>query len=283
MRAKLTAAAGLVALGAAAIPATAGAANVSVVDERLAYVAAAGERNAVRASVDRIANEMAIEEAVDVSVGPGCRPTATGAACSLRGVTAIAFDLGDADDRLDTSRLTADAVDTSVDRVIALGAGDDAMNARNGAFERVAAGVGLDLVDLDLVDPIAFDTEFVRSLPFGEAPGAAIASSRVRLTRRGVARVRLGCPAANARWCIGVLRLDRVSERPDGTIEPRSFVGESLYTVPRGAVRAVGVRLSRSARRQLARDGSWRTRAMTTEPGRLGPRTTIALITLVAP
>jgi hypothetical protein len=276
--------AGLAALTLMAIPAAANAATAAVNNGVLSYSAGGGERNALRVGpVNVVTNEMAIEDVVTIDPGSGCRRAATGVACSLANVTTIALSTTDGNDRVDTSRLAERAVDAHVEKLVNLGAGNDSVDSRNGVAEKITAGFGFDAVELDLRDTFPLDAETGRSVPVDDPPPASIVSSRVRVTRGGVALVRMSCPRANPRWCVGGLRLDRISESPDGTIEPRALVGDRAFQIPRGKARRVRVRLSRRLRRQLARDGQWRTRALAAMPGPRGARTTIKVIRLLEP
>jgi len=75
--------------------------------------------------------------------------------------------------------------------------------------------------------------------------GMRVAASRVKVDRTGRARVPLRCPAGTNGPCKGRLTL-----RDRGTT-----IGRASFTLRRGRTRTVKVKLSRAARRKLARAG----------------------------
>lgn len=74
-------------------------------------------------------------------------------------------------------------------------------------------------------------------------PTMGISRRTVRATRRGIVSVRLRCPAGEAAGCSGRLWLRR----------RRATLGTAAFRVPANRTAAVRVRLSRAARRLLAR------------------------------
>ncbi len=77
-----------------------------------------------------------------------------------------------------------------------------------------------------------------------EAP-AEIARQRGRLSRKGVASVRVGCPAASGVSCSGTLQLTRGTHG--------RALGTSSFVIAPGAHKTVRVKVSRKARRHLIR------------------------------
>ncbi|MEX0992836.1 MAG: PKD domain-containing protein, partial [Solirubrobacterales bacterium] len=100
-------------------------------------------------------------------------------------------------------------------------------------------------------------TTLVPQLPvlpaFGSAdtqgPLMKVLNRRVRLSRRGVAVIRLRCPPDEIR-CIGTLSLQRSSRRAQRTAA--SVIGRAVFDLRGGAVASVRVKLRSKARRSLA-------------------------------
>lgn len=102
--------------------------------------------------------------------------------------------------------------------------------------------------------------------------GMRVAASRVKVDRTGRARVPLRCPAATNGPCKGRLTL-----RDRGTT-----IGRASFTLRRGRTRTVKVKLSRAARRKLARGGRLRARARVAAEDAIGQsRTTSRRVTLI--
>lgn len=121
----------------------------------------------------------------------------------------------------------------------------------------------------------------------GPAGGGAlrIRSSSVRLTRRGVAALRLSCPASRRTACAGRLALRArlaVRQRPRKLRTVR--LADKAFVIARGRTVLVNVRVTRSGRRLVARRRTLRVRAGATERDRAGRATTVTrTITLRAP
>ncbi|HEV2891700.1 MAG TPA: calcium-binding protein, partial [Frankiaceae bacterium] len=124
-----------------------------------------------------------------------------------------------------------DAYDFSSRRVA------DDIDARDGERDRIACGAnGADRL---LADP--------EDAAFGCAPVVVPAWAKyVRVTRRGVARLRVRCPATATAPCTG--RLSLFGE----AFIPRAGKGDFRGIAP-GRIAAVGVRLTTATRRRLAR------------------------------
>ncbi|HZI90862.1 MAG TPA: hypothetical protein VFD31_04435 [Thermoleophilaceae bacterium] len=102
--------------------------------------------------------------------------------------------------------------------------------------------------------------------------GMRVAASRVKVDRTGRARVPLRCPAGTNGPCKGRLTL-----RDRGTT-----IGRASFTLRRGRTRTVKVKLSRAARRKLARGGRLSARARVAAEDAVGQsRTTSRRVTLI--
>lgn len=169
----------------------------------------------------------------------------------------------------------------------------DDLFLRDGVRDREAdCGDGGDDVDLDLADngqqtrgtpPPRFPPgpipvtgcEGVTIGAVNEGPNARVSRRAVRLTRRGVAGVRLACPQALPAACAGRLSLSTVRKR-----RRTLALASSRYRIAPGTSRVVRVRLSR-ARRTLVRNvRSVRVRGTAVEQGEFGAKTTIATFLL---
>ena len=100
------------------------------------------------------------------------------------------------------------------------------------------------------------------------APRVTLGPKRVRMSRRGIVRLRVACPPA-AQECRVTLRLKR---------RGRSIARRTL-TLAGGDERRVALKLNRSTRRRLVRKGALRVRAIAVSGG----RTTRRSIRLLAP
>jgi Ca2+-binding RTX toxin-like protein len=167
-----------------------------------------------------------------------------------------------------------DLVGASVERVDG-GAGDDTLTG-NSHPNRIRGGAGDDTIDggaaadtidcgagNDLFTPDPLDT-LIGCEPKvgpGGAPGYAapaqaigpalrIGPARLRLSRRGHARVRLRCPATAKVACKGTLRLERTVRRR------RRKLGARTFTIAAGRSATVRVKVPRKARRSLGRRGA---------------------------
>ncbi len=78
-------------------------------------------------------------------------------------------------------------------------------------------------------------------------PEVRIGPKRLRLTRKGYARLRVSCPASADGRCVGRLRLER---KPRGSVRPAS---SRRFSVPAGRAATVVVRIPRGLRRLVAR------------------------------
>lgn len=185
MRITLARLAAAACLGAAAVPATAGAhAAVSVSGDTVVYFAAdAGERSAVTITAERDVVRIA-DPMVDGGIAPGrCDPGRVDrngwiveVICPRRAATRLRVDVGDRDDTVElreegsaapvpgvilggagADRLTggggADVLDGGPGQdTLAGGAGDDEMRAFDDVVETVGCGAGTDRAYLDVVD-----------------------------------------------------------------------------------------------------------------------------------
>jgi hypothetical protein len=77
-------------------------------------------------------------------------------------------------------------------------------------------------------------------------PGVKIARQTVKVSKKGVAKVRVKCPATARGSCTGTLKIT-------AKLRKRVTIGSKRFVIPKGATRAVNVKLSRRARAQLRR------------------------------
>ena len=106
-----------------------------------------------------------------------------------------------------------------------------------------------------------------------EGPNARISGRTVRLTRRGVARIRISCPRSLPSACSGRLALQTLRG---------VRLGDARYTVAAGASKAVAVRLTQRGRRIVRRERRLPIRATARARGGFGPKTTIQELTIRA-
>jgi Ca2+-binding RTX toxin-like protein len=133
-------------------------------------------------------------------------------------------------------------------------AGNDTMLSADGLADDVQCGDGTDAADSDPIDTLA-ECESHAPGPVGDpgtdhaASAVRIGPARVRLTRHGIARLRVVCPADAAQGCTGTLRMRR---RVAGRLRT---VGSHRYAVAAGRRAVVRVRVKRSVRRRIAPTG----------------------------
>jgi Ca2+-binding RTX toxin-like protein len=131
--------------------------------------------------------------------------------------------------------------------------GDDTMLSADAAADAVYCGDGRDAADADPVDTLS-DCESDAPHEGGAQTERArsklrIGPARVSLTRRGVARLRVVCPADAGEACSGTLRMRRKVAGRMRTIGTHRF---SIAAGRRGVVR---VHVSRAARERLGGAG----------------------------
>jgi len=136
-----------------------------------------------------------------------------------------------------------------------IGAGDSIRSA-DGTVDDVDCGDGNDSVDSDPVDRLTACETAGGGAPGGtDGPGATggsqlrIGPARVRLTRRGVARLRVASAATATGGCKGTLRLRRKLAGKVRTI------GSHRFSVAGGRRVVVRVRVDRAVRRRLTEAG----------------------------
>ncbi len=123
-------------------------------------------------------------------------------------------------------------------------------------------------------------------------PAIRILSPRARLTRAGVARIRLSCPADGVRRCAGALTLKTVRRfgpkalrDPAGTSRRRQVVlGTRSFRIAAGRTAVVKVRLSRRNRTMVKRLRRVRVNTTAIARDRAGNRTIARkVLTLLGP
>ena len=129
-----------------------------------------------------------------------------------------------------------DLVKTDVESVTS-GSGNDTINSADGKAGKIACGRGTDTVSSrDASDTIDGDCENVGA---SSNRCSFRATNRGRMSRSGVVRLRVNCPAAGR----GTLTLRR----------GRSKIGSKRFSVREGKVKTVRVKLSRKGRRAVNR------------------------------
>jgi len=91
-------------------------------------------------------------------------------------------------------------------------------------------------------------------------PVAAIASNRLRMSRRGYVRVRIDC-SDSPKDCLGVVRL-RLRFPADAATAALRTVGRASFEIAAGDSKRVKLRLTRRARRLVRRQGRVRVRVV---------------------
>ena len=130
-------------------------------------------------------------------------------------------------------------------------AGSDTMLSADGEADGVDCGDGRDATDADQLDSLAnceADAPKGGSTA-GTASRMRIGPARVRLTRRGVARLRVVCPADVAQGCMGTLRMRR---KLAGRV---MTIGSHRFAVAAGRRAVVRVRVARSVRQRITDSG----------------------------
>jgi Ca2+-binding RTX toxin-like protein len=130
-------------------------------------------------------------------------------------------------------------------------AGNDTMLSADGVADSVDCGDGRDAADADPFDSLAnCDADAAKG---GGTPGTAsrvrIGPARVRLTHRGVARLRVVCPAGATQGCRGTLRMRR---KVDGRMRT---IGSHRFAVAAGGRAVVPVRVARVVRVRMKDTG----------------------------
>ena len=92
-------------------------------------------------------------------------------------------------------------------------------------------------------------------------PQVVISAAPVRVTKTGVANIRIGCPATAAQFCQGTLTL-RTAARVNVAALRVLTLGKRTFRINAGARGVVGVKLSRQARRVLRRAKRLRIKAI---------------------
>ena len=93
-------------------------------------------------------------------------------------------------------------------------------------------------------------------------PVVAISASAVRVTKTGVANIRIGCPATAAGACTGTLRLQTATRVRPAQARRILQLGRRSFRIAAGRQAFVGVKLTKAARRLLRRDKRIRVKAI---------------------
>jgi hypothetical protein len=78
--------------------------------------------------------------------------------------------------------------------------------------------------------------------------GVKIAKQKVKVSKKGVAKVKVKCPGAASGACTGTLKLT-------AKLRKRVTIGSKRFTIRAGATRPVNVRLTKTARAALRKNG----------------------------
>jgi Ca2+-binding RTX toxin-like protein len=185
---------------------------------------------------------------------------------------------GDASDRLvGNDQANVISGDSGDDEIVGNGGSDtllgdgggDTMRSADGAADTVDCGADGDLFEADGLDALTgCETSLGGGQPTGSGTGTGsetgtapaqgtetpqtvlgpllrIRPLRLRLTPRGVARLRVGCPAAARERCTGTLRLKR----------GRRTLGSRRFSIAAGTTGRVTIRLSKADRRAIPPTG----------------------------
>jgi diguanylate cyclase (GGDEF)-like protein len=174
--------------------------------------------------------------------------------------------------------------------VLRSGGGDDTLRARDGERDDVACGSGHDAGTADASDAIAGDCDSLLIHPpmLARAAPVRLQSRPVRLTRRGIAAIRLRCNAALGERCTGTVTLDVASSKAKKVKSSRSgrrrIIGRARFSAGRGRLAVVKVRISRNGRRRVLRRRKLRCRVSVAVRRRDGSVATVrSKLTLMAP
>ena len=128
-----------------------------------------------------------------------------------------------------------------LDRIIGR-TGEDTILARDGVADQISCGDDLDQAELDLLDRIPADCEFVSQAAIDEGPNVVISTRALRV-RGGKVRATLSCPVAQRRNCNGRLELKGVGANA-------RTLAHTSYRLANGRRRTVSLTIS--ARRLAA-------------------------------
>jgi hypothetical protein len=84
--------------------------------------------------------------------------------------------------------------------------------------------------------------------PLPTFAGVSIAKQKVKVSRKGVAKVRVKCPAAASGSCTGKLKVT-------AKLRKRVTIGSKAFSIPAGKTAAVSVKLSKAARARVRKNG----------------------------
>jgi Ca2+-binding RTX toxin-like protein len=137
------------------------------------------------------------------------------------------------------------------------GAGNDTFNVRDGAASFVFGGSGADMATVDApdLDAVAADVETVNRPAAPPAAGGtanppaagAARLARTARVRRGVATVRVSCPAASS-GCRGTVTLFTTKARRSGRLRAALVLGRQSFRVNAGRSRTIRIRLAAGTR-----------------------------------
>src|SRR5215210_595081 len=149
------------------------------------------------------------------------------------------------------------------------GGGDDTLRAHDEERDDVACGSGYDVGSADAADAVGGDCENLQIHSPPSATTVKLQSRPVRLTRRGLAPIRLLCPATVGVVCTGTVTLELAPSSKAKTKAKakssrsgrRRVIGRARFSVQPGRLAVVKVRISRNGRRRVLRRRKLRCRA----------------------
>ncbi len=162
---------------------------------------------------------------------------------------------GYGDDQIDAGA-GEDFVISDEDEVGLRSTGTDTIELRDGQKDAAACPAGIARVLADQHDIVAPSCQLVERFtvgpdgvaqPTGPSPLITVRGQRVRVDRKGVARIEVSCPAASA--CEGVVRL--VAKRGKGKKAKNVVAARHVFAVPAGVKRTLRVRLTKTGRKML--------------------------------
>jgi Ca2+-binding RTX toxin-like protein len=126
------------------------------------------------------------------------------------------------------------------------GAGNDTFNVRDSVASFVFGGSGTDTVtaDAQTVDSIAADVESVDRPPVvTPAPAGAVTLAKSAKVKKGVATLKVSCPAGTA-GCTGSVTLLTTKSLKAGKLKAALVLGRKTYTLKAGETKSIKVKLA---------------------------------------
>jgi hypothetical protein len=125
------------------------------------------------------------------------------------------------------------------------GDGDDVLNTRDGKADFAVGGAGTDKAFVDSIDAVAADvesTEAVGGTP-APAPEGVAKLARTAKVKKGVARIKVSCPAGTA-GCKGSVALSSAKTIRVGNLRAKLELGRKSFDVAAGKSKTIKVKLA---------------------------------------